>query len=505
VNAYLLATPAAMVDNPRMPFAFDCSYARLPDRFYARVRPTPVARPALLAVNDDLAETLGLTREELTSDQGLATLAGNHVPEGADPVALAYAGHQFGSFVPQLGDGRAILLGEVIDRDGLRRDVQLKGSGRTPFSRGGDGRAAIGPVLREYLVSEAMAALGVPTTRALAAVATGEPVYRETPLQGAVLTRIAASHLRVGTFAYFAARKDRQALVTLVDYALARHYPEAPRPEGPAQALLDSVITAQSALVARWLSLGFVHGVMNTDNTSISGETLDYGPCAFLDAYDPTRTFSSIDRGGRYAFGSQPRIALWNLTRLAEAVLPLVDDDEGRAVAIVTERLETFPGRFEAAYGAELRRKLGLSTEREGDAELAQGLLDRMAAGKVDYTLCFRRLSEVAAGGDEARVGELFAEPEGFAAWARAYRARLAEEPSSLEERGARMRRASPAVIPRNHRVEEMIAAATLGDLGPFERLRRALARPYEDLPEAADLEAPPGEEQWRYRTFCGT
>lgn len=494
-----------MANNPRMPFAFDSSYTRLPERFYARVHPTPVGRPALLAINDELAETLGLTREELSSERGIATLAGNYIPEGADPVALAYAGHQFGNFVPQLGDGRAILLGEVIGRDGRRRDVQLKGSGRTPFSRGGDGRAAIGPVLREYVVSEAMAALGVPTTRALAAVATGEPVYRETPLKGAVLTRIAASHLRVGTFEYFGVRQDREALGTLVDYALARHYPDAPKQEGPALALIASVMGAQIALVARWLSLGFVHGVMNTDNTSISGETLDYGPCAFLDAYDPARTFSSIDRGGRYAFGNQPRIALWNLARLGEALLPLVGDDEERAVAVVTERLETFPARFAAAYDAELRKKLGLTTERDGDSALAHDLLNRMEAAKADYTLCFRRLSEVAAGGDEARVGALFPEPERFAEWARAYRARLAQDPLSPSERTALMRRASPAVIPRNHRVEEMITAATKGDLGPFERLRRALARPYEDQPEDADLQEAPGAEQWRYRTFCGT
>ncbi len=488
-----------------MPFVFDCSYARLPSRFYARVRPTPVARPTRLAINEELAETLGLDREELVSEEGLATLAGNHVPEGADPIALAYAGHQFGHFVPQLGDGRAILLGEVIGRDGRRRDVQLKGSGPTPFSRAGDGRAALGPVLREYLVSEAMFALGVPTTRALAAVSTGEPVYRETPLKGAVLTRVAASHLRVGTFAYFAARNDREALVELVDHALARHAPDAPRQEGPALSLLESVMQAQIALVARWLSLGFVHGVMNTDNTSISGETLDYGPCAFLDAYDPQRTFSSIDRGGRYAFANQPRIALWNLARLAEALLPLMGDDDERAIAILTERLETFPARFEASYCAELRRKLGLSTEREGDMDLARDLLNRMAAAKVDYTLCFRRLIDVAAGGEDKQVGDLFPDPEVFSEWARAFRARLAEEPLSVEERMALMRRSNPVFIPRNHRVEEMISAATEGDLGPFERLCRVLGRPYEDQPEAADLQEPPGKEQWCYRTFCGT
>jgi len=488
-----------------MPFSFDNSYARLPSRFYAKVRPTPVARPALLAINDELAATLSLARDELTSELGIATLAGNHLPEGADPIALAYAGHQFGSFVPQLGDGRAILLGEIVGRDGRRRDVQLKGSGRTPFSRGGDGRAALGPVLREYVVSEAMVALGVPTTRALAAVTTGEPVYRENVLPGAILTRVAASHLRVGTFQFFAARDDRDALIALTNYALARHYPEVSKQEGPALALLEAVMTAQSTLVARWLALGFVHGVMNTDNTSISGETIDYGPCAFLDTYDPARTFSSIDRNGRYAFANQPRIALWNLARLAEALLPIIGDDQDRSIKILTERLDTFGARFDATYGAELRKKLGLSTEQDGDIELARDLLNRMAAGKVDYTLCFRRLTEVAASGDETRVGELFPDPEVFAEWLRMYRARLEQESLSVEDREKLMRGVNPAFIPRNHRIEEMISAATSGDLGPFERLRRVLARPYEDQPEAIDLQAPPGDEQWHYRTFCGT
>lgn len=488
-----------------MPFSFDNSYARLPARFFERVSPTRVSRPERLAINGALAASLGLSVEELSSPEGVDGLAGNRVPDGADPIALAYAGHQFGRLVPRLGDGRAILLGEVVAKDGRRVDVQLKGAGPTPFSRGGDGRAALGPVLREYLVSEAMAALGVPTTRALAAVRTGERVYREAPLPGAVLTRVASSHLRVGTFQYFAVRGDVEALARLTEYALARHYPEMCSHEGPALTLIDAVTSAQAGLVARWMGVGFVHGVMNTDNTSIAGETIDYGPCAFLDTYDPGRTFSSIDEGGRYAFANQPRIALWNLARLAEAVLPLVDPDEKRAAEILTTRLERFGPRFEEALAAEMRRKLGLVTAREDDLALARDLLARMHENHADYTLTFRRLADVVDAGDESPVATLFDDGGAFAEWAATYRARLAAEPRSPEERAASMRRASPAFIPRNHRVEEMIAAAAGGDMAPFERLHRVLGRPYEDQPGDAELAEPPGEEQWSYRTFCGT
>jgi uncharacterized protein YdiU (UPF0061 family) len=488
-----------------MPFAFEHTYARLPEHFFAQVRPTPVARPSLLALNTELAEQLGLGRDALASADGVEVLAGNRIPAGAEPIALAYAGHQFGGFVPQLGDGRAILLGELRDRQGRRYDVQLKGAGPTPFSRGGDGRAALGPVLREYVVSEAMAALGVPTTRALAAVATGELVYREDPLPGAVLTRVAASHLRIGTFQYFAARRDHAALARLTDYALARHYPQVVAPGSPALALFDAVMAAQAGLVARWLSLGFVHGVMNTDNTSISGETLDYGPCAFLDGFDPQRTFSSIDRHGRYGFVQQPGIARWNLARFAETLLPLVDDDPRRAIAALDERLGTFSGRFDDVYAAELRRKLGLGSDREGDVALAQALLAQMAEGHVDYTLCFRRLTEVAAGAEPDPLVALFDAPARVHEWLLAWRKRLDDDALSSESRVALMRQANPAFIPRNHRIEEMIAAAIAGDLRPFERLGRVLARPYDDQPDDAELAEPPGLSQWSYRTFCGT
>ncbi|HOX05359.1 MAG TPA: YdiU family protein [Planctomycetota bacterium] len=488
-----------------MLFRFDNTYARLPERFCARVLPTPVAAPSLLALNRGLAGELGLPAEQLTSPEGVAVLAGNRIPEGAEPVACAYAGHQFGVFVPQLGDGRAILLGEIVGGDGRRRDVQLKGSGRTPFSRDGDGRAAVGPVLREYLVGETMHALGVPTTRALAAVRTGEEVFRQGPLPGAVLTRVASSHIRVGTFEYFAARGDREALSRLVAFALERHYPDAPRREGAALALFDAVAGAQADLVARWLALGFVHGVMNTDNMAVSGETIDYGPCAFLDAYDPLRTFSSIDRGGRYAFARQPDAALWNLARFAEALAALVDADPARADGILNERLAALPARLAAAYEAEILRKLGLGSPDDGALELARELLERMAADRVDYTLCFRRLSAAAAGAGDSEVADLFHSPAQFRKWAGRWHRRLSGEPGTPAEHAARMCRVNPAFIPRNHRVEQAIAAAEAGDMGPFERLSRVLARPYDDQPEASDLAEPPGPEQWSYRTFCGT
>src|SRR4249920_3068217 len=374
--------------------AFDNSYARLPDRFYARVAPTKVGDPQVVRINRPLAELLGASPEQLASGNGAAVLVGNEIPSGAEPLALAYAGHQFGGFVPQLGDGLAILLGEVVGKDGQRRDIQLKGSGPTPFSRGGDGRAALGPMLREYLVSEAMAALGIPTTRALAVATTGEPVLREEVLPGAILTRVAASHLRVGTFEFFAARGDREALVALTAHALGRHYPHAAGSGNDALALLECVIDAHANLVARWLGVGFVHGVMNTDNTAISGETLDYGPCAFLDHYDPKKKFSSIDHGGRYAFANQPRIAQWNMARFAETLLGLIADDQDEAIRIATERLNGFSALFEAAHLRVLRAKLGLVRDDSqfDDRALANDLLGRLAENHVDYTVFFRLL-----------------------------------------------------------------------------------------------------------------
>ncbi len=476
---------------------FDNSYARLPDRFFARLPPTPVAAPRLIKLNAPLAEALGLDPAWLASAEGVAMLAGNAVPEGAEPLAQAYAGHQFGGFSPQLGDGRAILLGEVIGRDGRRRDIQLKGSGRTPFSRSGDGRAALGPVLREYILGEAMHALGIPTTRALAAVTTGEPVFRETPLQGAVLTRVAASHLRVGTFQYFAARGDAEALRLLADHAIARHHPQAAAEAHPYRALLEAVIAAQADLVARWMLVGFIHGVMNTDNMTISGETIDYGPCAFMDGFDPAQVYSSIDYGGRYAFGNQPRIALWNLTRLAETLLPLLDTDQDRAVALAKESLGGFGARFDAAWEGGLARKIGL-TPREGDTALVDALLGAMAGQKADWTLTFRGLVDGTARAQ-------FADPAAFDDWEPRWRARLAEEGAAPKDRAAALRAANPAFIPRNHIVERALAAAAEGDMAPFETLLEVLARPFADQPERADHALPPREEERVLATFCGT
>jgi protein adenylyltransferase len=482
-----------------MHISFDNSYARLPNRFHVRLDPTPVAAPKLVRLNAALAEILGIDPDELGGPAGVAVLAGNHVIPGAEPMALAYAGHQFGHFVPQLGDGRANLLGEVVGRDGIRRDIQLKGSGQTPFSRSGDGRAALGPVLREYLISEAMAALGVPTTRTLAAVTTGESVWRETRLPGAVLTRVAASHIRVGTFQYFAARRDEEGVRLLADHAIARHYPEAAGALNPYRAFLDGVIARQADLVAKWLLIGFIHGVMNTDNCSIAGETIDYGPCAFMDAYDPGAVFSSIDHQGRYAYANQPRIALWNLTRLAECLLPLLDDDETAA----TDALAAFAPRFQAAYFAGLRRKIGLLTEREGDDELAQSLLNMMATDGADFTLTFRRLCDAAEGpAGDAAVRTLFKDAGAYDAWAARWRVRLAAEKPAA---GA-MRAVNPAFIPRNHLVEAALTAAVeRSDFQPFEDLLAVLSRPFDDQPGVAHYATPPRDEERVLQTFCGT
>src|SRR6187549_2037048 len=359
------------------------TYSALPSRFYARVAPAPVKNPQLVVLNSRLAEKLDFDPAVLERE-GAAWFSGNTTPEDADPIALAYAGHQFGSFVPQLGDGRAILLGERVGRDGVRRDIQLKGSGRTPFSRNGDGRAALGPMLREYLISEAMHALGVPTTRSLAVVTTGERVVREDLLPGAVLTRVAASHIRVGTFEYFAARNDREAVGQLLDFVITRHYPQARGANIPAMAVLEAVAQRQAALIADWMSVGFIHGVMNTDNMAISGETIDYGPCAFMDHYDVKTVFSSIDRGGRYAFGNQPAIAQWNIARFAETLLPLIDSDIGKAVEIATAIVRDFMPVFDARLLTRMRRKIGLGSEREGDAELVSALFATMQSAGAD-------------------------------------------------------------------------------------------------------------------------
>jgi uncharacterized protein YdiU (UPF0061 family) len=477
---------------------FDNSYARLPERFFNRLEPTPVAAPRLVRVNTVLARQLGIDPDALASPEGVAILAGNHVPTGAEPMALAYAGHQFGHFVPQLGDGRANLLGEVVGRDGIRRDIQLKGSGRTSFSRGGDGRAALGPVLREYIISEAMAALGIPTTRSLAAVVTGEPVRRETILPGAILTRVAASHIRVGTFQYLAAKDDPAGVQLLADHAIARHYPDAAKADNPYLAFLEAVIARQADLVARWLLAGFIHGVMNTDNCSISGETIDYGPCAFMDAYDPGTVFSSIDHHGRYAYGNQPRIVLWNMTRLAESLLPLLGDSDDAAKTA----LAGFAPAFEHAYFGGLRRKIGLHAEREGDNDLTRDLLKLMAEDGADFTLTFRRLCDAAETPEgDAAVGELFKNAGAYESWAQRWRVRLEGE----TEPAMAMRAVNPLFIPRNHLVEAALTAAERSDFQLFEDLLAVVSRPYHDDAGSTRYAMPPSEEERVRQTFCGT
>src|SRR5271156_1617156 len=485
-------------DRPGVCLGFDNTYARLPERFYARVNPTPVATPRLVKLNLELARRLGLDPHALASEQGVQILAGNRVAEGSEPLALAYAGHQFGYFVPQLGDGRANLLGEVMAHDGLRYDIQLKGSGPTPFSRRGDGRAALGPVLREYIVSEAMAAMGIPTTRSLAATITGESVIRETMLPGAVLTRVASSHIRVGTFQYFAARGDTEGVKRLADHAIARHYPEAAQAEQAYHALLEGVITRQAELVARWLLVGFIHGVMNTDNTSISGETIDYGPCAFMDHYDPASVFSSIDEQGRYAYANQPRIALWNLTRLAECLLPLLSTDQEKAIAQAQEILGTFIEKFSTAYQAGLRNKIGLFAVHDGDEALVQDLLDAMAKNQADFTLTFRRLGDAAGDAEhDSGIRQLFADSTAYDEWEARWRQRIGNEPQTPAERAAMMRTVNPAVIPRNHRIEAVIQAAIgRDDFAPSEELVAVLAKPYEEQPAFADYANPPEPHQ---------
>ena len=487
-----------------MQLPFDNSYAALPDRMFARTLPARPPQPALVRLNRDLARQLGLDPDWLASAQGLDFLSGRTIAEGSDPIAQAYAGHQFGHFVPQLGDGRAILLGEVVDRDGRRRDIQLKGAGQTLFSRGGDGRAVLGPVLREYVVSEAMAALGIPTTRALAALTTGEEVYRETVLPGAILVRTAASHIRVGTFQYFAVRDDVDALRSLATHVIARHYPVAADEDEPVLALLKAVIDAQADLVARWLLVGFIHGVMNTDNCSVAGETIDYGPCAFMDHYDPATVFSSIDRMGRYAYGNQPRIAQWNLARLAEALVPLLGDDQDAAIEKAQDALAAFVPRFEQSYHDGLRRKLGLFTAEDGDIALSASILDAMHRQEGDFTLFFRSLGR-AAEGDDQPARSLFTDPSAFDQWAAGWRVRLSREDPAPARR-ASMDSVNPAYIPRNHRIEAMIRAAVEErDFAPFELLLEVLARPYEERPGLEPFARPPLPHERVAATFCGT
>lgn len=489
-----------------MRLGLEHSYAALPAGFYARVAPTAVSDPKLVVFNTALAAELGLDPAAVQREAAVM-LSGNLLPEDADPIAMAYAGHQFGGFVPSLGDGRAILLGELRAADGTLRDLQLKGAGRTPFSRNGDGRAALGPMLREYIMSEAMHALGIATTRSLAVVTTGEQVYRESVLPGAVLTRVAASHVRVGTFQYFAARGDHDALRALLEYVIARHYPEAADAKVPAIAALAGVAHRQAALIADWMLVGFIHGVMNTDNMSLVGETIDYGPCALMDAYDPNTVFSSIDHQGRYAFRNQPTIAQWNLARFAETLLPLIDPATEKAIELATTAIAAFMADFDARFLAGMRRKIGLTAATEGDADLARRLLSLMAKSHTDFTLAFRNLALVAqAPAEEPRLRELFgAEGAGITSWLSDWRAFMARDPQPQEQRVTGMLAANPAFIARNHRVQAALQAAEAGDYGPFRILLDVIQHPFEAQPQRSEYAQPPRPEERVLQTFCGT
>lgn len=472
---------------------FNNTYTKLPAEFYTPQNPETIPNPQLIQANQNLAKQLGIDTDWLVSDGGIAAWSGNKPPAGAEPIATVYAGHQFGHWNPQLGDGRAILLGEVLAEDGQRYDIQLKGSGRTPYSRGGDGKAPLGPVLREYIVSEAMVALDIPTTRALAAVSTGENVFRETALPGAVLTRVAKSHIRIGTFEYFAARGDHGNLKVLADYTIERHYPDAAEADNPYLALLENVITQQAKLIAQWQSVGFIHGVMNTDNMLVSGETIDYGPCAFMDEYHPGKVFSSIDRQGRYAYGNQPNIAHWNLASLAQALLSLLSDDKEQAVTLAQNAVDGFADQFLHHYQTGMARKIGLQTAQDGDDQLISDLLERMAAEKADFTLTFRQLSQQQL-------------PAAFAAWQTQWEQRLAQESTTPAEQQAQMLAVNPVYIPRNHQVEVAIQAATeQHDFTVFNTLLEVLEKPFTEIPAYAHFAVPPTSTERVTQTFCGT
>ncbi|OWK39212.1 protein adenylyltransferase SelO [Fimbriiglobus ruber] len=490
-------TTAPGADGRAVGWRFDNTYARLPEALFASATPARVQGPRVSILNHGLAAELGLDLAALAPDEAAALFSGQTLAAESRPIAQAYAGHQFGGFT-MLGDGRAILLGEHLTPSGRLVDIQLKGPGRTRFSRGGDGRAALGPMLREYIISEAMAALGIPTTRSLAVVTTGEPVYRTSPLKGAILTRVAASHIRVGTFEY-AVRRDEATLRALAEYAIARHYPELVGAPRKYLEFLRAVADRQAALVARWMLVGFIHGVLNTDNVAISGETIDYGPCAFMNAYDPGTVFSSIDHAGRYAYGNQPNITQWNLARFAETLLPIIDSDPEKSVAAATAVLGEFPARFERHWLEGMRKKLGLRTEEAGDAELVQSLLELMHKTRADFTNTFRDLS-----GEELPADDRYQDPD-FRAWHSRWQERLVRDGQPMSSARGLMRSVNPAVIPRNHRVEEALSAAEeRDDLSVMHRLLEALASPYEDRPELAPYREPPADE-CGYRTFCGT
>ena len=489
--------------NPE--FNFDNSYAHQLEGFYVYWTGEKAPTPEIVLFNDNLAEELGLDSKALNSDKGAAIFSGSIAPEGAAPLAQAYAGHQFGGFSEQLGDGRALLLGEVLDKDGVRYDLQLKGSGPTPFSRGGDGKAVLGPVLREYLMGEAMHALGVPTTRALAAVTTGEEIMREGVKPGAVLARVASSHLRVGTFQFFAARNEWEKVRKLADYTIERHYPELKDDDQKYLSFLSTISDRQAAVIAAWLQVGFVHGVMNTDNMSISGETIDYGPCAFLDAYDPKAVYSSIDHHGRYAFGNQPAIAQWNLARLAETLLPLIDPENSEnAIRLATEVINGFMDRYKERWTTGMRSKIGIASQEDDDAALIREMFSAMEGEGVDYTLFFRHLVNAAHGQDE-QVLALFNDRGKISSWLSLWRDRLLRDPQSPDERAKAMNMVNPAYIPRNHLVEEALEAAETGDMVQYRKLLDVLSNPFTKRDGLEDFEMPAPRDFGPYKTFCGT
>lgn len=489
------------------PIPFDNTYVKLPEVFYTRQHPTPVKSPGLIKINHQLAVELGIDAEWLQSQQGIETCAGNYIPESAEPISTVYAGHQFGGWNPQLGDGRAVLLGELIGSNNQRYDIQLKGSGQTPYSRNGDGRAPLGPVLREYILSEAMAALGVPSTRSLAAVMTGEPVFREEVLPGAVLTRVASSHIRIGTFQYFAAMGDVESVRALYMHAAQRHYPETLEAENPACAFLDAVINRQAELVAKWQLLGFIHGVMNTDNILISGETIDYGPCAFMDAYHPETVYSSIDHQGRYAYVTQPRIAHWNLSWLAQSLIPILDSDQEKAIAMAQELIDQFPEKYHRAYDLGLAHKLGFAESNSEIKALGNDLLGLMASEHVDFTLCFHKLADLSAPEEQPDVPEdLFQLPDSFDDWLSTWAELLDRMETNYSSRQLRMRSVNPLYVPRNHLVEDAInRAQNDNDFVLFHKLIDLLAMPYEYQPGMEPYAKPPKPDQMVRQTFCGT
>ncbi len=486
-----------------MAIAFDNSYVKLPQRFYANQSPIPVSDPKLIAVNHALAEYLGVDPLWLESDEGVKVIAGNQIPDGSEPIATVYAGHQFGHWNPRLGDGRAVLLGEVVAKDAERYDIQLKGSGITPFSRNGDGRAPLGPIIREYVVSEAMAALGIPTSRTLAAVTSGDAVYRESRLDGAVLARVAKSHIRIGTLQYFASIEDTDGLKLLVDYIIKRHYSEAAETDNPALAMFDAVMRRQAYLIAHWQGIGFIHGVMNTDNMLLSGETIDYGPCAFMDSFNSAAFYSSIDHQGRYAYRNQPAIANWNLACLAQTLIPLFHADEDQSVEIAQHALNRFAELYQQQFLEVFRQKLGLTTTQEGDEQLIQDFLEILQAQRSDFTLAFRRLSELTIGTSDIKT--IFNFSNSFDDWLTQWQARCDEETISAKARQQQMTTINPAFIPRNHLVEDAIQQAYAGDFSTFHRLNERLANPfvYDDVDH--ELALPPRPDQIVQQTFCGT